>query len=67
MSHRVVITRQRIVEEKCVIQADSSDVKDAIAASKHLIDGGVVEWQYNRTIDVTKPEVEISEIKSKKE
>lgn len=66
MSHKVTLTRQRVVEETAETEVSASNPADAVAVCNHLVEGHKVPWKYSRTIETTEPSVAVKEVKSKR-
>lgn len=62
MSHRVTMTRTRLIEEKVVVSVDATEADDASATAKHLIDSGCAKWKYNRTLETSHTSVDTQEL-----
>lgn len=61
MTHRVVLTRQRTIEEQVVTNTTTPNTDEALAVTTHLLEGGLLSWRYKRTVDTSIPDVVITE------
>lgn len=61
LTHKVIFKRTRIIEEKIIVRASAADPADAVAASKHLLEGQQVDWKYNRTLGTSETSVEVTQ------
>lgn len=64
---RVVMTRQRVVEERVITTVTAPNDDAAIASAKHLVDGSVVDWRFSKTLEMSETSVEVKDLNPKKE
>ena len=67
LTHRVVLTRQRVIEEQVITKTTAPDKDEALAATQHLLDGGLLQWKYKRTVETSTPNVLVLEESKRKE